>query len=361
MRTLLVLLLMVHGAIHLMGFAKGFDLGNVGQFSRDISRPMGLLWLVAGCLFLLAGFLYGFQKDSWAAVALAAVVLSQGLIVATWADAKWGTLANALLLAFAVVAWASQRFEQRYAEAVQSALQASAPAEERLTESDLAHLPTLVQQYIRRSGALGKPKVRRMTLFFEGQMRDRGKDWFSFTAEQHSFFDRPARHFFMKAKIMGLPAYGYHAYTQGQARMQVKLLSLFPVVAVEGPELSVAETVTYFNDLCLFAPAALIDPRIAWEPHGERSVTAHFSYGKNRIAAVLHFNEAGQLVNFTSNDRLAVDQMKRHPFSTPVARYRNFNGHELPGYGEAIWHYPEGAFVYGKFHLKDMAYNQGER
>ena len=26
-------------------------------------------------------------------------------------------------------------------------------------------------------------------------------------------------------------------------------------------------------------------------------------------------------------------------------------------YGEAIWDYPDGAFVYGKFRLKDVVYN----
>ena len=90
-------------------------------------------------------------------------------------------------------------------------------------------------------------------------MRDREKDWFAFTSEQHNFIPEPTRLFFMKAKVKGLPTVGYHSYQDGKARMLIKLASLFPVVKIDGPEMFPTETVTFFNDLCLFAPAALMD------------------------------------------------------------------------------------------------------
>jgi len=61
---------------------------------------------------------------------------------------------------------------------------------------------------------------------FEGEMRDKGKDWFRFTSEQYNFFDSPTRLFFMKAKVSGLPTHGYHSYKENRARMLIKLLSL---------------------------------------------------------------------------------------------------------------------------------------
>jgi hypothetical protein len=52
--------------------------------------------------------------------------------------------------------------------------------------------------------------------------------------------------------------------------------------------------------------------------------------------------------------------MKAFPFLTPVSNYENINGYNLPTYGEAIWHYPDGEFVYGKFKVKSVVYNLTE-
>ena len=76
-----------------------------------------------------------------------------------------------------------------------------------------------------------------------------------------------------------------------------------------------------------------------------------------RIQATLYFNAKGQLVNFVSDDRYAVSDMQRYRFSTPVADYKNFNGFNVMSFGEAVWHYPDGEFVYGKFELQELVYN----
>jgi len=191
-------------------------------------------------------------------------------------------------------------------------------------------------------------------------MRDRGKDWFKFTSQQFNFLEDPARLFFMKAKVMGLPTHGYHSYKKDEAGMQVKVLSLLPVVHIDSPELFATETVTFFNDLCLFAPAALIDDRISWETIDDSTVKARYTNKATSISAILSFNEKGQLVNFISEDRISVDEMKTYPFSTPTGEYQNVNGYNLPTYGEAVWHYPDGEFVYGKFNVKSVEYNLTE-
>jgi hypothetical protein len=49
--------------------------------------------------------------------------------------------------------------------------------------------------------------------------------------------------------------------------------------------------------------------------------------------------------------------MKKYRFSTPVKKYTQINGTNIMQYGETIWHYPDGDFVYGKFRLKSIKYN----
>ena len=45
------------------------------------------------------------------------------------------------------------------------------------------------------------------------------------------------------------------------------------------------ETVTMFNDMCVMAPATLIDPAIVWEPVDARTARASFTNAGYRIRA----------------------------------------------------------------------------
>ena len=89
----------------------------------------------------------------------------------------------------------------------------------------------------------------------------------------------------------------------------------------------------------------------------DSSTQATFTNEGVSVQATLYFNATGQLVNFVSDDRYAVSDMQRYRFSTPVADYKNFNGFNVMSFGQAVWHYPDGEFVYGKFELQEIVYN----
>jgi len=358
MKYLLALFILVHGGIHLMGFAKAFGYGNITQLTKDISRTAGMFWIAVAILFLLSAFMLLFKKEIWPVVTIIAAIISQVLILTAWKDAKFGTIANILIVLVTIPAWSSIRFELRFRKDVTSLLtNTTTVGNDVVTDADLHHLPEPVQQYVRVSGAVNKPKIKNFRIVFDGEMRGKGKDWFAFRSEQYNFFDEPTRLFFMKAKMFGMPVFGYHAYQEKSASMQIKLFGLFTMMEAKGPEMNRAETVTVFNDMCLMAPATLIDKRIQWEAIDNRSAKATFVNGTNKISAVLYFNENGQLVNFTSDDRLDVNEKKQFKFSTPVENYKLIDGRAVPTYGEAIWHYPEGEFVYGQFYLSKIDYN----
>ena len=287
------------------------------------------------------------------------ILLSQITIIIFWSDAKYLTLVNVVLLLVALTGFAHRNFEKQFTKDVFTAM-ASGMSAEIITGKDLETLPAPVQNYLRYVGVVGKPKITNARITFTGQMREKGNTWFNFTSEQYNFFKQPARFFFMKATIKGLPTYGYHSYKNKTARMQIKLLSIFPVADLKGVEMFPTETVTFFNDMCLFAPSALIDSRITWEDLNNHSAKASFTNEGTSISATLYFNEEGQLINFVSHDRYSVAEMKTFPFSTPVGAYKMINGYHLPTYGEGVWHYPEGAFVYGKFKVKNILYNVSE-
>jgi hypothetical protein len=364
MRIALLLLLLVHGLIHLMGFAKAFGYAELAELKLPISRPVGLLWLVSTLLFVTAAALLLFKSEWWWLPAAPALLLSQGLILAAWRDAKFGTFANLLLVLPVVAGLMEARptsYRHAYRRAVDEGLarHATLPV---VTEADLARLPALVQRYLLRAGVAGKPRVRWVRAVFKGGIRmGQDKPWMDFESEQYNFFDQPTRAFYIRATMYGLPVDGLHLFRGPAAVMQIKVASLLQVVDGRGPQMNQGETVTLFNDMCVLAPATLIDPAIRWEPDGPLSVIGHFTNQGITISARLTFDESGDLVDFLSNDRFQSADGKTYnayPWSTPLRDFKDFEGRRLPTYGEALWHAPEGAFAYGRFHLQEIQYNE---
>ena len=250
-----------------------------------------------------------------------------------------------------------------YARAVATVVRRYVEPPPLVTEADLSRFPAPLRLYLTRAGVLGRPRVYNMRLKFHGAIRLNGaSDWMAFAGEQHSAFDQPERVFYMRAKRGGLPVDGLHLFRPDDASMRIRLASLKTVADVHGPSLVQSETVTFFNDLCLFAPAALIDAPVIWEPIDARTVRGRFTLGRYAIAATLHFDGAGDLVDFTSEDRFmdAGGANRQLPWSTPVERYREFEGGiRVSTYGSGWWHPPEGSYAYIRLELDDIAYNVG--
>jgi hypothetical protein len=230
-----------------------------------------------------------------------------------------------------------------------------------LTQDDIEHLPAPVQKYLTYAGVIGKEKVQNVRITFDGAMRpDPDKGWAKINAVQYSFFDQPTRLFFMKMRMFGVPIVGLHAYTKAQASMLIKALGLIKVVDSRGPEMRISDTTTMFNDMCLMAPATLIDNRIRWETIDPVTVKATFEIYDTKISATLYFNEKGELINFISDDRYMIkmdNTSRKGRWSTPVKDYKDYNGIKLGSYGEATWLWPEGDYCYGKFNVKNVEYN----
>jgi hypothetical protein len=358
MKYIFAFIILIHGLIHVMGFAKAFGYGNITNITKEISKPSGVVWFIIAVLFSVAMVMYLMKRDSWPNVAITAALISQVLIIMVWKDAKFGTTANVIILVGAILSWGSINFESQFKNDVTNNLsRTNKLSADIVTEDDIQSLPQPVQKYLRHIGVLNKPKVKNVRIVFDGEMREKGKDWFKFRSVQYNFFDDPTRLFFMKAQMFGVTVPGYHNYHKATASMDIRLFGLFPIVQVKGTEMNQAETVTVFNDMCIMAPASLIDKRILWEAMDSTSAKAIFTNGPHKISAILYFNEKGELINFISDDRYAASDMKQYRFSTPMRDYKLFDDRIVPAYGEAVWHYPDGEFVYGKFHLANIAYN----
>ena len=189
--------------------------------------------------------------------------------------------------------------------------------------------------------------------------------WMTFTADQPDILDIQRRFFFMDARMRGLPVDVLHAFDEQGASMRVRLLSVRSMVDAKGARLTRAETVTLFNDLCVYAPSALITADVAWEPIDAHRIIARFTLSPNTIAAELRFDEDGDLVDFASDDRAASSPdghtFTRMRWTTPVRDYARVGPARVPTWGETRWHPDSGAWTYGEFRLTSLAYNVAHR
>lgn len=364
MKTFVVVVLGLHGLIHVLGFAKAFGLAELAQLTQPLSRRAGSAWLVAGLLMLatLGGILAGWQ--TWWIPAALGAVLSQVLVFSAWTDARFATLPNLIVLAAAVYGFAAQgplSFRSAYLHATSAQVPGEA-AGSALTEADVAPLPAPVRRYVIQSGALGQPRVHQFGATWQGRIRGAPNEpWMSFTAEQQNFLDEPSRFFHMKARKLGMPVDVLHVYQPSGASMRVRLLSLLSMAEASGPEMDRSETVTLFNDISLLAPGALVHPSIAWEPIDSRTARGHLTVGDITVSAVLIFNHAGELVDFVSDDRSAAspDGTAFTPmrWSTPVSAYGRFGPYRVFSAGKGVWDTPSGPFAYIELELESLTIN----
>ena len=359
MRTAFSIFIILHAIIHALGFVKAFGLADVRQLTQAISRPLGMLWLFAGIFLLITAGLFLLRNEIWLWVGLLGIFFSQILVTYFWQDAKFGTIANVIILVGIIIEFSASGYYLKYLNDVKTGLQQKAYFEGSvLTEADISEMPEPVKKYLRFTGSIGGPKVNNFKVEFTGKIRkDEQSEWMPFTSQQFNFMQTPTRLFFMKAVMKKLPVAGYRCFKNGHASMDIRLLSLSKVQYQDGPEMDLSETVTFFNDMCCLAPATLIDKRIRWLAVDGIKVQASFTNGDITVSAWLYFNDQGALINFISQDRYSTDAGKQLPWATPLKDYQQINGYRLMQNAETVYGYPDREFCYGTFKLVSVEYN----
>jgi hypothetical protein len=358
----------LHGLIHVMGVVEGYG-GDVPQLTEPIGPAVGSLWLVAAALVFMSVGLLVVKNHLWWGVTAVAAVVSQVAILTSWTDAKTGTFVNVLMLLTAGYGYLSggpPSYAREWTQRTTVALQQSKPvADTVLTEADLDNLPSPVAAWVRKSGAVGHPRVTNFYAAIHGRIRS-GPDqpWMNFTGRQlNTFGQHPERLFWINATKGGLPVTVFHVLNDSGATMRGKVAALVSIVDAQGPEMDVSETVTFFNDLVVFAPATLVGAPVVWTPLAGDCVRATYTRGAISISADLFFSSEGDLVNFCSSDRwrAAADgkSFTRQPWNTPLTGLRDIRGRRVVSAGQALWTAPapEGHFAYIEFFVDDLAYN----
>jgi hypothetical protein len=81
MRWAFAALMVLHGVIHVMGFAKASGLADLTQLTASVTRGEGVAWLISACLFITTALLLTAGSRVWWVAGFTPVVLSQSVIV----------------------------------------------------------------------------------------------------------------------------------------------------------------------------------------------------------------------------------------------------------------------------------------
>ena len=180
MRIALIVLFVVHGALHLLGFLKAWGLAALPQMNgRTIillgapaTRVVGTLWLLAAAVLLIAAALHIAARESWWIAGAVGLLLSQALLILAWPDAKFGTVANLFILIAVISASATARFDRKVADERATLLADVVTMPGALVDAEaLVDLPAPVRRWLSRAGVVGRPRSWRVRLAQSGELR----------------------------------------------------------------------------------------------------------------------------------------------------------------------------------------------
>lgn len=225
-------------------------------------------------------------------------------------------------------------------------------------KEDIKRLPESVQRYFKYSRVIGTKPIKAVSLKQKGLFRMKeGQKMMPMTAEQYYTTNPPS--FLWYGQITPLPMFSIKArdrFIDGKGSMLIKLLGLFKVGDSSGVEMDQAALTRYLSETSWF-PTALLNEHVSWAPVDANSAKATIEYAGIKSSGVFHFDNEGQLKNFTAERYQSEgDKMVLRPWSTPIRAYKEINGFNIPYRGDAVWHNDNREFTYIEVEITELKY-----
>jgi len=223
-------------------------------------------------------------------------------------------------------------------------------------EEDILNLPLPVQKYFRYCGFIGAPKMSSMKAMYHDVYFLFGKDKSTITIDytQYNFVNEPIRIAYIDSSMYGIPFEGLDSYIKGTGSMKGVIAKLFTLFNQTGEAMDKASLVTYLSE-CLLIPNAALQDYIIWQEIDDLHSQATITYYGITASGIFTFNENGEMLSFTTDDREATatdGTSEKVRWSAVCMEYVETNGIKKPTVLQAIWHYDDGDLVY--FDGKDI-------
>lgn len=361
MKYIFSILIIIHGAIHLMGFVKGFKFAENQNLSSDISKTAAIFWLLACVLFAISaiGFLLG--KNFWLVFVIPALVISSVLIIGTWRDAKFGMIPNLIIVVVVTISFSSSCMNKMIKRETQVILSAIPITESNfISDSDMKKLPAPVSKWLYHTGMAGKPVIQSAYIQQNALMRMKPEktDWIPAKAEQYTVMDVPA--FIWKVNMSMSPwikIRGRDKFVEGKGEMLIKLNSLINIAKENGHRMDEGSLQRYLGELVWF-PSLALSPYITWEAIDSYSAKATMSYKGTRGNGTFYFNEEGDFIKFVAlRFKGNKEDSKAYPWILTVDNYAVFEGIKVPSKMKATWKLEEEDWTWLDLEITSIQYN----
>jgi hypothetical protein len=217
-------------------------------------------------------------------------------------------------------------------------------------EEDIAGLPVPVQRYFRYCGYLGTPKTSYIKIDYQNVDFSFSKDKPAIKIDytQYDFANKPNRIAYIDSQKNGIPFEGLDSYIDGTGSMKGVIAKLFTLFHQTGKAMDQSGLVTFLSESLLIPNAALKD-YINWEAIDNYHAKATISCYGIFASGIFTFNEKGEMLSFTTDDRSAVatdGSSETIKWSVVYGDYQETNGIKKPTTFQAVWHYDDGDLVY---------------
>jgi len=218
------------------------------------------------------------------------------------------------------------------------------------TEEDMAVLPLPVQRYFRSCGYIGTPKMSHIKTAYKDVdfSFGKGKSTKKIDYTQYNFVDKPNRVAYIDSRMYGIPFEGLDLYIDGAGSMKGIIAKLFTLFHQTGKTMDKSSLVTFLSESLLLPNAALQD-YIVWEAIDDFHAKATITYYGISASGIFTFNEKGEMLSFTTDDREAASTngtTEKERWTVECSEYQEINGIKKPTVFKAIWNYDDGDLIY---------------
>lgn len=363
MKYLFSVVIFLHGAIHLLGFVKGFQWAPVEALTADISRPAAMLWLLAFLLFFVAGVGLFTGESYWMVAALVAIVLSSVLIIGVWSDAKWGMIPNVILAFVVAGAFSSCSMNRMIAKETNEILGRANPSEKVVTEEDISRLPQSVSSWLSTTGVLNQPEIHTVWVKQRAlmKMKPGQKEWHNAAAQQYIVTHDPSFIWTVEMNMSALVKIkGRDKFVDGRGEMLIKMNSLINVVNERGPQMDEGTLQRFLGELVWY-PSVAVSPYIEWEAMDDYSARATMTWNGVTGSGIFYFDKDYNFIKFEALRYMGnKEDAPRYPWIITVDDYAVFDGIKVPSRMQATWKLDEGDWTWLKLVIEDLKYNIDE-
>jgi len=217
-------------------------------------------------------------------------------------------------------------------------------------EEDIAGLPKPVKKYFRYCGYIGTPKMSYSKVVYKDVDFKLGKDKPSLKIDytQYNFVHKPNRIAYIDSSLYGIPFEGLDSYIDGAGSMKGVLAKLHTLFYQTGKGMDKSSLVTFLSE-SLIVPNAALQNYIVWAAVDDLHARATISYYGISASGVFAFNERGEMLSFTTDDREAASTdgtSEKVKWSIICKDYKEINGIRKPTVFQAIWNYDDGDLIY---------------